>query len=59
MRFNRGIGFMLVAGLFMGVAVYQATGDRGGGAVWYALGAIFVLGAAQFKKGRGGDNAPR
>ena len=60
MRFNRGVGFMLVAVLFMGIAVYQSTGDRGGVAVWIALGAVFIaLGAAQSKKGRGGDDAPR
>ena len=65
MRFNRGIGFMLVAGLFMGIAVYQATGDRGGAAVWIALGAVFIaLGAAQSTKGKatkgkGSDDAPR
>ena len=58
MHFNRGIGFMLIAVLFMGIAVYQATGDRGGGAVWIALGAAFVaLGAAQSKKGKGDRDA--
>ena len=59
MRFNRGIGFMLVAGLFLGIAVYQATGDRGGAAVWIALGAVFIALVAASKKGKGGDDAPR
>ena len=55
MRVNRGIGFMLVAVIFMLIAVFQATGDRGGSAVWIALGAVFIaLGAAQSKK-RGDD----
>ncbi len=60
MRFNRGVGFMLVAVLFMCIAVYQATGDRGGSAVWIALGAAFIaLGAAQAKKSKDGDDEPR
>ena len=59
MRFNRGIGFMLVAGLFMGIAVYLATRDRGGVAVWIALGAVFIALVAASKKGKGGDDAPR
>jgi uncharacterized membrane protein len=58
MQINRGIGFMLVAVIFMIIAVYKATDDRGGSAVWIALGAAFIaLGAAQLKKGKDGDNA--
>ena len=59
MRFNRGIAFMLVAGLFMGIAVYQATRDGGGVAVWIALGAVFIALVAASKKGKGSDDAPR
>ena len=59
MRFNRGIGFMLIAGLFLGVAVYRATRADGGGVVWIALGAAFIALVAASKKGKGGDDAPR
>ena len=55
MRINRGIGFMVLAVIFMAIAVYQATGGGGGSAVWIALGAAFIaLGATQSKK-RGDD----
>ena len=37
MHFNRGIGFMLIAVLFMGIAVYQATGDRDFGRARYRV----------------------
>ena len=60
MGINRSMGFMLVAGLFMGIAVYEATGDRGGPAVWIAVGGVLIaLFAAQSTKGKGGDDAPR
>ena len=56
MRINRGIGFMVVAVIFIAIAVYYATRrDGGGSAVWIALGAaIIALGATQSKK-RGDD----
>ena len=55
MRINRGIGFMVVAVIFIAIAVYYATRDGGGSAVWIALGAAFIaLGATQSKK-RGDD----
>ncbi|MCW1403354.1 hypothetical protein OKA06_13885 [Novosphingobium sp. MW5] len=58
MRINRGTLFMLVAVVFMIIAVSKATDGSGGSAVWIALGAAFIaLGAAQRKKDKGGDDA--
>jgi SNF family Na+-dependent transporter len=62
MKFDRRIGFMLGAVIFMALAVYKATGDQGGSAVWVALGAVFIaLGGAQAKKDKAKDseNEPR